>query len=76
MYIEISRYLEFKSIFVYMYNVNFWKKGDQLNRNLMIVYIKKNRYILEKECESLRSNQRFFYKWLINYCFVMDDLGN
>lgn len=41
MYIEISRYIEFKSIFVYMYNVNFWKKGDQLNRNLMIVYIKK-----------------------------------
>lgn len=26
MYIEISRYIEFKSIFVYMYNVIFWKK--------------------------------------------------
>lgn len=41
MYIETSRYIEFKSIFAYMYNVIFWKKGDQFNRNLMGPYIKK-----------------------------------
>lgn len=48
MYIEISRYIEFKSIFVYMYNVIFWKKDDQLNRNLMEFYIKKQIYIGKK----------------------------
>lgn len=49
MYIETSRYIEFKSTFAYMYNVIFWKKGDQFNRNLMGPYIKKNRHILEKK---------------------------
>lgn len=48
MYIETSRYIEFKSTFAYMYNVIFWKKGDQFNRNLMEPYIKEQTHIGKK----------------------------